>query len=235
MRGSGLAITAWRVVLFTVVAFVSLSVLLVTVLRFIPPPTSAFMIKRQLDGLLHEDKSSGIHYQWVNWELISPHMALAVVASEDQMFSSHRGFDFQSMAEAIEERRTSGRIRGASTITQQTAKNLFLWEGRSYARKSFEAWFTILMETFWPKKRILEVYLNVIEFGDGIYGVHAAATMFFDKEPSGLTRREAALMAAVLPHPKRSDLRAPSRYIQQRAGQIERQMGNLGSSYLRDL
>ncbi|PTN33926.1 monofunctional biosynthetic peptidoglycan transglycosylase [Desulfonatronum sp. SC1] len=220
---------------FTVVAFASLSMLLVMSLRFVPPPTSAFMIKRQLDGLLHEDKSPRIHYQWVDWEFISPHMALAVVASEDQMFPSHWGFDFQSMAEAIEERRTKGRIRGASTISQQTVKNLFLWEGRSYVRKGFEAWFTLLMETFWPKRRILEVYLNIVEFGDGIYGVHAAATIFFDKEPTRLTGREAALMAAVLPHPKRSDVRVPSRYIQQRASQIERQMSNLGSSYLQDM
>lgn len=193
------------------------------------------MLKRQLDGLLQEDKSPRIHYQWVDWELISPHMALAVVASEDQTFPDHWGFDFQSIAEAIEERRTRGRVRGASTITQQTAKNLFLWEGRSYVRKGFEAWFTLLMEAFWPKRRILEMYLNIVEFGDGVYGVHSAATIFFDKEPSRLTRREAALMAAVLPNPKRFSVTDPSRYVRQRAVQIERQMSNLGASYLKDL
>lgn len=234
-RGASLAISAGKILFFTGMAFLSLSVLLVASLRYVQPPTSAFMLKRQLEGLIHEDKSPKIHYQWVNWERISPHMPLAVVASEDQMFPSHWGFDFQSIAEAIEERRTRGRIRGASTISQQTAKNLFLWEGRSYVRKGFEAWFTLLMEAFWPKRRILEVYLNIVEFGDGVYGVHSAATIFFDKQPSRLTRREAALMAAVLPHPKRYDVMAPSRYIQQRASQIERQMNNLGSSYLKDL
>ncbi len=193
------------------------------------------MVKRQLDGLFHADKSARIQYQWVDWEFISLHMALAVVASEDQKFPEHRGFDFQSMREALEERRTSGRVRGASTITQQTAKNLFLWEGRSFVRKGFEAWFTAFMELLWPKRRILEVYLNIAEFGDGIYGVHAAARIFFNKEPSELTRREAALMAAVLPSPKRFSVVTPSAYIQQRTRQIERQMLNLGASHLNQI
>lgn len=193
------------------------------------------MVKRQLEGLFHPEKPARIQYQWVDWEFISPHMALAVVASEDQKFPYHRGFDFQSMRDALEERRTKGRIRGASTITQQTAKNLFLWEDRSFLRKGFEAWFTVLMELFWPKRRILEVYLNIAEFGDGIYGVQAAAWIFFDKASSELNRREAALMAAVLPSPKRFSVVAPSGYIQQRTRQIERQMHNLGASYLNQL
>lgn len=235
MKPSDLAKAAGKTLFFTAAAFVAVSVLLVGLLGLVAPPTSAFMIKRQLQGLLQGENSPGIHHQWVDWERISPHIALAVVASEDQMFPSHWGFDFQSMAEAIDERRTGGRIRGASTITQQTAKNLFLWESRSFLRKGLEAWLTLVMETFWSKRRILEVYLNIVEFGDGVYGVHAAATIFFNKEPARLTRAEAALLAAVLPHPKRSNLTAPSRYIQQRAGQIQRQMNNLGDAYLRNL
>lgn len=176
-----------------------------------------------------------MHYQWVDWENISPQLALAVVAAEDQKFPHHWGFDFQSIGDAIQERRTNKRLRGASTITQQTAKNLFLWDGRSFVRKGFEAWFALLMETLWSKKRILEVYLNIVEFGDGVYGVHSAATIFFDKEPSQLTRREAARMAAVLPNPKRFSVISPSGYIHQRTKEIERQMNNLGPIHLKNL
>ncbi|WP_084185034.1 monofunctional biosynthetic peptidoglycan transglycosylase [Desulfonatronum thiodismutans] len=224
-----------RVLLLAILTFVVSSVLLVGLLRFYPPPTSAFMVKRQVDGLFQQSKSPRIHYQWTDWEFISPHMALAVVAAEDQQFPLHRGFDFQSISEALEERRTKGRVRGASTITQQTAKNLFLWEGRSFARKGVEAWFAVLIEALWPKRRILEIYLNIVEFGDGVYGVRSAAMVFFDKEPSQLTRSEAALMAAVLPNPKRFSVVAPSGYMQQRTRQIERQMNNLGGAYLRNL
>ncbi|WP_245590046.1 monofunctional biosynthetic peptidoglycan transglycosylase [Desulfonatronum lacustre] len=224
-----------RMVAFTVFTLVIVSVFLIGILRFVPPPTSAFMVKRQLDGLFQQDKSARIHYQWVDWEFISPHMGLAVVASEDQKFPHHRGFDFQSISDALEERRTKGRIRGASTITQQAAKNLFLWEGQSFVRKGFEAWFALLMEMLWSKRRILEIYLNIAEFGDGVYGVQSAAVIFLGKEPSQLTRREAALMAAVLPNPKRFSIVAPSGYMQQRTRQIERQMNNLGASYLKHL
>lgn len=216
-------------------SFVVATVLLVGILRFVSPPTSAFMVKRQLEGLFQKDKSARIQYQWIDWEFISPYMALAVVAAEDQKFLDHRGFDFQSISEALEERRTKGRVRGASTITQQTAKNLFLWESRSFVRKGFEAWFTVWMETLLPKRRILEIYLNIVEFGDGVYGVQSAARIFLNKEPSQLTRREAALMAAVLPSPKRFSVVAPSDYIQKRTLQIERQMNNLGASHLKNL
>ncbi len=193
------------------------------------------MLKRQLDGVFQQDKSARIHYQWIDWEFISPHIALAVVASEDQKFPYHRGFDFQSISDALEERRTKRRFRGASTITQQTAKNLFLWEGRSFVRKGFEAWFAVLMETLWSKRRILEIYLNIVEFGDGVYGVQSAADVFRGKESSQLTRKEAALMAAVLPSPKRFSIANPSEYMQQRTRQIERQMLNLGASHLKHL
>ncbi len=224
-----------RVTLFAAFCFVLCSIILVAALKHINPPTSMFMVKRQLEGLVHEDRSWKIDYQWVDWDNISPHMALSVVASEDQKFLNHWGFDFQSIREAIEERITQGRVRGASTITQQTAKNLFLWEGRSYLRKGVEAWFTVLIETFWSKQRILEVYLNVAEFGDGIYGVYSASMHFFQKSPSNLTRREAALMASVLPNPKIYDVSAPSTYVQQRSSEIMLQMNNLGDFHLKEI
>ncbi len=224
-----------KMVRWTLVGFLCASTILVLFVRMVPPPTSAFMIKRQLEGLFQEGKSPQIHYRWVSWDDISPHMHLAVVASEDQKFPHHWGFDFDAIAEAIKEMRTRGRVRGASTITQQTAKNLCLWEGRSLVRKGIEAWLALLMELFLPKKRILEVYINIVEFGDGVYGVHAAATIFLNKEPSRLTRKEAALLAAVLPSPKSHSVMAPSSYIQGRIKQIEWQMNNLGSSHLKKL
>jgi len=162
-------------------------------------------------------------------------MALAAVAAEDQKFPEHFGFDFKSMVEALKEREDGGSLRGASTITQQVAKNLFLWKGRNFIRKGLEAYFTVLIEVLWPKRRILEVYLNVAEFGDGIYGVEAASKKFFHKPPSRLTRRESALLAAVLPNPIRLKAAVPSAYVIQRAQRIERQMRNLGSSYLKGI
>lgn len=202
-------------------------------LRFIPPPTSAFMVERYCKGLFDSNSKTGIKHHWVDWEEISPHMSLAAVAAEDQKFPNHFGFDFESIAEALEERESGGRLRGASTISQQTAKNLFLWNGRSIIRKGLEAYFTVLMELFWPKRRVLEMYLNIAEFGDGIYGVGAAAKSFFGKAPSRLTKKESALLAAVLPNPKKFRVMAPSAYVMRRSKRIEKQMKNLGSSYLK--
>jgi len=163
-------------------------------------------------------------------------MRVAVVAAEDQKFPHHWGFDFESIAEAIEDQGPRRRVRGASTITQQVARNLFLWPGRSYIRKGLEAYFTILLELFWPKRRILEVYLNIAEFGDGTHGVYAAAKTSFGKHPSELTPSEAALLAAVLPHPKHLHANTPSPYVEERARWIEEQMEQLGGpTYLRTL
>jgi len=194
------------------------------------------MIGDRLEKLFSGKKQNPIRYQWVNWEGISPNMRLAVVAAEDQSFPDHRGFDFESIREALVKQRKGGRLRGASTITQQVAKNLFLWKGRSYVRKGFEAYFTVLLELLWPKSRILEVYLNIAEFGDGIYGVHAAANTYLRKSPSALTRRDAALLAAVLPNPKRFRVGNPSSYVRGRQYWIQRQMELLGGvGYLKDL
>lgn len=217
-----------------------LAVVLVTVapvigLRWIRPPTSAFMLEKRVAHLVRGERHKAIRHRWVNWGAISAEMRLAAVASEDQKFPHHWGFDFESIADAVLEKDARGRLRGASTITQQVARNLFLWPGRSYLRKGLEAYFTVLLELLWPKRRILEVYLNVAEFGEGTYGVYAAAQAFFGKRPSALDREEAALLAAVLPNPSRLHVRNPSAYVRERARWIEEQMAHLGSGYLQNL
>ena len=155
-------------------------------------------------------------------------MPLAAVASEDQKFPFHRGFDFDSISAAVEKSLAGGRLRGASTISQQVAKNLFLWSGRSFVRKGLEAYFTVLLETLWSKHRILEVYLNIAAFGDNIYGVSTAARRLLGKPPSRLTPKDAALLAAVLPNPVALKVRHPSAYVKKRRDWIEQQMKQLG-------
>jgi monofunctional glycosyltransferase len=204
----------------------------VGLLRWINPPVSAFMIR---DWFLL-GKDDRIHYTWIDLEKIAPVMRMAVVAAEDQKFPFHSGFDFKSISDAVQERAENRRIRGASTITQQVAKNLFLWPDASFLRKGVEAYFTVLIETLWPKRRILETYLNIAEFGEFTYGVHAASTRFFRKPASKLTSREAALLAAVLPNPKRFNVAMPSAYLYIRIRWIESQMGRLGGpAYLKSL
>lgn len=208
--------------------FIGLSLGLVLALRWVDPPTSAFMIQARAGG-------TEVRREWVPMEHIAPAMALAVVAAEDQRFPAHHGFDLREISHAVERRRRGGALRGASTISQQTAKNLFLWSGRSFARKGLEAWFTGLMEALWRKRRILEIYLNVAEFGPGVYGVGAAARLYFGKEPALLTRQEAALLAAVLPNPKLYRVMAPGDYVRERQRWILRQMNQLGDAYLAKL
>lgn len=222
----------WRALLLVLV----LTALPVVCLRWIPPPTSAFMIEKRITNFFRGDPQPLIRYRWVGWESISPQMRLAVVAAEDQKFPHHWGFDFDSIADAVQHEGPRGRLRGASTITQQVARNLFLWPGRSYVRKGLEAYFTVALEWLWPKRRILEVYLNIAQFGDGIYGISAASGTFFGKRPSELERQEAALLAAVLPNPIRLHVRNPSAYVRERAGWIEEQMAQLGGpAYLQNL
>ncbi len=225
-----------RLLLRTVLAVVALTVIPVVCLRWIPPPTSAVMLERRIAGVIHAKPQDAVRYQWVGWNSISPQLRLAVVAAEDQKFPRHWGFDFDSIADAVEHKSAKGRIRGASTITQQVAKNLFLWEGRSFLRKGLEAYFTLLLELLWPKRRILEVYLNVAEFGEGAFGADAAARTFFGKRPIELQAGEAALLAAVLPNPARLHPRNPSAYVRERAAWIEEQMSHLGGpAYLQGL
>ncbi len=223
-----------RGVAIVALVFAALTVLPVLLLRSLAPPTSAFMLEARLDALLHGDHGYRTRYEWVSLEQIAPHAALAVVASEDQEFPFHAGFDVRSIRQVIRASARGARLRGASTISQQVAKNLFLWNGRSYVRKGFEAWFTVLLEALWPKERILETYLNIAQFGRGIYGVQAAARAYFHEPASALTRQQAALLAAVLPNPLRLHADRPSRYVESRREWILEQMRRLGGpAYLK--
>lgn len=226
-----------RTVVWSVLAAMLLSVLIVLVLRLVNPPTSAFMIAARLESWSAKDrKPLVLRQQWRDLREISPQAAIAVVASEDQLFPQHRGFDLAQIRKALDEADQGGRARGASTISQQTAKNLFLWSGRSLVRKGLEAWFTVLLEAFWPKRRILEVYLNIAQFGDGLYGVQSAAREYFRHDAAKLSAGEAALLAAVLPNPVRLKAGSPSAYVQRRRDEILGQMQSLGGPrYLQDV
>ena len=217
------------------VAF-ALSLNLVLIFRWLPPPTSMVMIEDRIERLFKKGLQPSVNYRWTPLESISPHLPLAVIAAEDQKFLDHWGFDVEAIEKAMETNRKGRRLRGASSISQQVAKNLFLWSDRSYLRKGLETYMTLLIEALWPKKRILEVYVNIAEFGDGIYGASAAAEKLFGKLPSTLTQREAARLAAVLPNPKKMSAKNPSVYVRQRERWIQGQMRQLGGvGYLGDL
>ena len=216
-----------RAAFFAVLGAMAWSAMLVLLLRFIHPPFSALMAERRVDSWLSSAPYSSDH-AWVPLEDIAPCMGAAVMAGEDQKFPDHFGFDWESIQKAYTHNEKSRKVRGASTISQQTAKNLFLWEGRSYFRKGLEAWFTMLMEAEWPKRRILETYLNIVEFGDGIYGVEAASHRFFHKPAKRLRPSEAALLAAVLPNPHKYRVDAPSAFVRQRQAWILEQMSQMG-------
>jgi monofunctional biosynthetic peptidoglycan transglycosylase len=202
---------------------VGATVVAILLLRWVPPPTSAFMLQQRLSG-------TAVDYRWTPMDRISPHAALAVIASEDQNFFDHWGIDLKAIVDAIEDNRSRSRPRGASTISQQVVKNLFLWPGRSYVRKAIEVYFTLLMEVIWPKTRILEVYLNIAEMGKGVFGVEAAGQRFFHKPAARLNRREAATLAAILPSPRRMSADRPSDYVIRRTWQIIQQMQALGGT-----
>lgn len=203
--------------------------------RFVDPPTTAFMLERRLEASRENDKRFSLKQQWVPLERISPTLQLAVVASEDQKFPQHFGFDVEAIADAVEDRFEGRSTRGASTLTQQVAKNLFLWPGQSFVRKGLEAMLTVMLEVFWPKARILEVHLNVAEFGDGIYGVEAACHAFYGKSAKQVTAEEAAMLAAVLPAPKKRSVKKPSDVVKARAGWVVEQMRALGPHWLDDV
>ncbi|UEM01510.1 monofunctional biosynthetic peptidoglycan transglycosylase [Skermanella rosea] len=189
----------------------------VVLYRAVPPPGTPLMLIRAFGG-------AGIEKDWVGLESLSGALPRAVIASEDSLFCSHAGFDWDSLRQAWQGNLAGRSLRGGSTITMQTAKNAYLWQDRTYLRKGLEAWFTLWIELVWPKARIMEVYLNIIEWGDGIYGAEAAARAYFGKPASALTRREAALMAAVLPNPLRWSPAKPTRYIAGRANVIQQRM-----------
>jgi len=213
-------------------AWISIVALLALVaLRWVPPPTTSFMIAERITA-----PSQKIEYDWVPWSRISPQAALAVIASEDQRFPRHRGFELGATRRALEHWWRGEKTRGASTITQQVAKNLFLWPGRSAVRKVLEAGLTVVIETLWSKERILETYLNVAQFGPGTFGVEAAGQRYFRKNASRLTASEAALLAVVLPNPERLRVDRPSAYVLRRRAWVLKQMNRLGgTSYLREL
>ena len=223
-----------RTCLALVLAGLGVPLLVVLALRWVPPPTTAFMVRSAQaradapGGRADASGVAGAGYRWTAWEDIAPWAALAVIASEDQRFPDHHGFDVDAIRAALEEARQGERLRGASTISQQTAKNLFLWPGRSPVRKGLEAWLTVLVELCWSKQRILEVYLNVAEFGDGLFGITAASERFFGKRPADLRPDEAARLAAVLPNPARLRVDRPSPYVRARESWIREQMDVLG-------
>ena len=211
-----------------------LSVLAVALLRWVNPPFSAFMAETQLEAWSKHDRTYVSRHRWADLGQISPNLPLAVVASEDQKFPEHWGFDVEAIEKAYEMNQHSHHVHGASTISQQVAKNLFLWSGRSYFRKGLEAYFTVLIEAIWPKRRILEIYLNIAEFGYGTYGAEAASERFFHKPAAKLTRSDSAILAAVLPNPQKLLAAAPSAYVQQRRDWILGQMQALGGPEMLD-
>lgn len=207
--------------------FFILSIFSVILFRWVPIPFTPLMLIRCLDQKI-DGKEMKLDKDWVSFEEISPSLQLAVVCSEDQNFIKHNGFDFEAIDKAMEYNENHKRKRGASTISQQTAKNVFLWPGRSWIRKGFEVYFTFLIETFWSKERIMEVYLNVIEMGDGVYGAQAASKKFFKKDAKYLSKSEAATIAAVLPNPIRFNAGKPSGYITKRRDWVINQMALWG-------
>jgi monofunctional biosynthetic peptidoglycan transglycosylase len=213
---------------------VAASAALVALLRWINPPYSAFMAQTQMAAWTKRDRTYVFRHRWVDLNQISPNLPLAVVASEDQKFPEHWGFDVEAIEKAYALNQHSHRVHGASTISQQVAKNLFLWSGRSYFRKGLEAYFTVLIEACWPKRRILEIYLNIAEFGYGTYGAEAAAQQFFHEPASRLSRSDAAVLAAVLPNPQLLSAAAPSAYVQKRRDWILGQMQALGGPEMLD-
>lgn len=225
--------------------FAAASTLQVVALRFIDPPFTAFMAARVFEAWGQGDFGFRIGYDWRDLDRMAPSLPLSMVAAEDQNFASHHGFDLDAIEKAREHNRKMveraekrgrpvTRIRGASTISQQVAKNLFLWQGSHritrWARKGLETWYTVLIEALWPKTRILEVYANVAEFGDGVYGGQAAARRYWGKDAAGLTASESARLAAVLPAPRRYSAHRPGPYVQRRAANIQRQVRQIGGT-----
>jgi len=210
-----------RIAIIGALLFGALPTVLILPWRWLDPPTSSFMSQAKAQGF-------DVQQVWVDWQEISSYLPIAVVAAEDQNFPYHHGFDVESIRSALEEKRQ--RQRGASTISQQVVKNLFLWSGQSWLRKGLEAYLTGFVEVLWPKRRILEIYLNIAEFGPGVYGAEVAARRFFGRSAAELTARQASTLAAVLPNPKRMSAVRPSRYVEQRVAWILRQVKQLGGA-----
>ena len=215
-----------RIIKLLAIVFFASSIMSVIILRFVPVYITPLMLIRTVQQISEGEKPT-LHHHWVSGKHISNNMRRAVLASEDQLFYEHWGFDLGQIQKAVQENDRRRKPRGASTISQQTAKNVFLWPKSSWIRKGFESYFTILIEVFWSKDRILEVYLNSIETGDGIYGAEAVAQDHFNTKAENLTKKQSALIAATLPNPIRFNSKHPSSYIRRRQGQIQRQMKHI--------
>jgi monofunctional biosynthetic peptidoglycan transglycosylase len=225
---NGLVRLVLRIVKLLVIVFVAASLFGVILFRFVNPPFTWLMIQRGFERKAN-GKDWKIDKKWVAFDDIADNMKRAAVAAEDQSFLENHGFDFRAIERAIQKNAKSKKLIGGSTITQQTAKNVFLYPGRSFVRKGFEAWFTVLIETFWTKKRIMEVYLNVIEMGDGIYGIEAASQAYFHKPASQLTKRQSAAIAVIFPSPLKWSATKPTRYLRHRQYLIMKNMRRLGT------
>lgn len=213
--------------LVTLVSLMVISVLMVLCLRWVNPIGTVLMVERKVESW-QSSQTIHIRRDWVDWNEISDYLKLAVIASEDQNFPSHHGFDFDAIQQALQHNAQGKSLRGASTISQQVAKNIFLWSGRSWLRKGLEVWFTLWLELLWSKERILEIYLNSAEWGNGIFGAEEAAQYYFNVPAKNLTKEQASLLAAVLPNPRGWNPSKPTAYIRSRATAIRQQMDNLG-------
>ncbi|TDP60277.1 monofunctional biosynthetic peptidoglycan transglycosylase [Flavobacterium dankookense] len=213
----------WKATLW----FIGLSILSVIIFKWVPVPITPLMITRAVENKL-EGKDALLTHDWVSIENISPNLQKAVIASEDGNFLKHNGFDFKAMQKAFKNNQKGKRLKGGSTISQQTAKNVFLWQGRSYIRKGLEAYFTVLIELIWGKERIMEVYLNSIEMGNGVYGAESGARHWYRKSAADLTKKEAAGIAAILPNPRKYKATNSSSYINRRKEKIVRVMQHIG-------
>lgn len=222
LRGLGWVVAAW----------LTITIVVVLIFRFVPIPTSAYIVEQQIAWIMSGQPHPPLRHYRVPLKQISPQLQLAVIASEDQTFPTNWGFDWDAIEAAWHYNHHHQRTHGASTITQQTARNLFLWPSRTWVRKGFEVYFTVLLEVLWPKSRILSAYLNIAQFGDGIYGADAAARTWFGLPPAALSEQQAAQLAAVLPNPIRMHAGRPSTFVLQRAAEIRGQMRNLGLGWL---
>jgi monofunctional biosynthetic peptidoglycan transglycosylase len=202
-------------------------VVAVIIYRFVPPPVTPLMVIRAVEG-------KGLDHRWRSIDSVAPALPRALIAAEDAKFCDHRGFDFDALQKAYENNESGRKIRGGSTISQQTAKNVFLWPGRSYVRKGLEAWFTVLIETFWGKKRIMEVYLNSIEYGPGIYGAESASRRYFGIGADKLTQAQASRLAAILPSPLKWKVIKPGKYVAKRTKKIGKASGAVRRDGLAD-
>lgn len=220
----------WRKILIACMVAVVFTVLQVVAMRFINPPRTMVMLLRSFEAWQHNETHYQLRYRWCDDVAMAPSIARSLIAAEDQHFMDHHGFDIQAISRAQQHNAHAKVLWGASTISQQVAKNVFLWQGRSWIRKGLEAWYTVWIELLWSKRRILEVYANVAEFGQGIYGVQAAANQFWQQDAATLSSQQAALLAAVLPAPGRLSASHPSRFVWRRAAWIEQQARRLGRS-----